>query len=187
MAMISASSTATAQQATPLVPTPSSSASSGFSFKDVLDTINPLQHIPLVSGMYRAATGQSISTTAKLAGDTIYGLALGGGVLGMATALGSSVADTAVQEVSGSGIGGHILSMASSVTGSGGNNSNTPTPLVPTTPSAATLAGVNSLPQQVASAPDFFPAVKNHAVASGQYYHAQIQDIANKALVKMAS
>ncbi|MGQ3031076.1 MAG: hypothetical protein ACT60Q_22290, partial [Ferrovibrionaceae bacterium] len=29
----------------------------GFSFKTVLDTINPLQHIPIVSTIYRELTG----------------------------------------------------------------------------------------------------------------------------------
>ena len=32
-------------------------AGNGFSFHDLLDTINPLQHLPVVSTIYRAITG----------------------------------------------------------------------------------------------------------------------------------
>jgi hypothetical protein len=43
--------------------------------------INPLQHIPIVSSLYRAATGESINPIARIAGDTLYG-----GVFGLASA-----------------------------------------------------------------------------------------------------
>lgn len=45
----------------------------GFSFFDLLDVINPLQHIPVLSTAYRAVTGDEISSGARLAGGTIYG------------------------------------------------------------------------------------------------------------------
>jgi len=51
------------------------------SFGDFLDMINPLQHIPVVSSLYRAATGDSINPISRIAGDAMYG-----GVLGLASA-----------------------------------------------------------------------------------------------------
>ena len=41
------------------------------SFFDFLDIINPLQHIPIVSSLYRAATGES-STAQKPSGNSAY-------------------------------------------------------------------------------------------------------------------
>jgi hypothetical protein len=43
------------------------------SFGDIVDTLNPLQHLPLVGQAYRALTGDSISATAKVTGAAIYG------------------------------------------------------------------------------------------------------------------
>lgn len=40
---------------------------------DLLDVINPLQHIPVVSSIYRAITGDEISAPARIMGDTLYG------------------------------------------------------------------------------------------------------------------
>jgi hypothetical protein len=51
------------------------------SFDDFLDMINPLQHIPLVSSIYRGITGDTISPVARIAGDALYG-----GVMGIASA-----------------------------------------------------------------------------------------------------
>ncbi len=47
------------------------------SFSDLLDTLNPLEHIPALSNIYRAVSGDNISATAKIAGDTLYGAILG--------------------------------------------------------------------------------------------------------------
>lgn len=171
-------------QAVPLVPNPSAS-SSGLSFKDVFDAINPLQHIPVVSGMYRAVTGDNISAGAKLAGDVLYSLALGGGTLAVASSIGTSVADTAVQEVSGSSISSHILHSASSIAG---NNVNAPTPLVPSANPAAVLASMESTTQQQpASVPELFTRDKNPAATAAQYQHAQILNSVDKKLVQIAS
>lgn len=51
------------------------------SFKDIIDTVNPLQHLPIIGSLYRGLTGDTISTTARLAGG-----ALMGGPLGFVTA-----------------------------------------------------------------------------------------------------
>jgi hypothetical protein len=55
-------------------------AKAGFGFSDFVDVINPLQHIPGVSDVYRALTNDQISEDARHAGRTLYGAALGGPV-----------------------------------------------------------------------------------------------------------
>lgn len=54
----------------------------GMSFWDVLDVVNPLQHIPVVNKIYQAITGDTIRTPAKVAGAALFfgpvGLALAG-------------------------------------------------------------------------------------------------------------
>ena len=44
-----------------------------FTFHDFLSILNPLQHIPVVSTIYRAVTGDTIKPAERLVGDTIYG------------------------------------------------------------------------------------------------------------------
>src|SRR5579883_1996384 len=57
-----------------------------FGFHDLLDTINPLQHIPLVSSVYRWLTGDEPGNVARLVGDTLYGgpIGLAAGLFGVA-------------------------------------------------------------------------------------------------------
>jgi hypothetical protein len=83
--------------------TSGSSLDSSFGFADLLDIVNPLQHIPVISTLYRHLTGDKIGTVAKLAGDTLYG-----GVTGLIC----SAADTAMQEVTGKGFGDTVYAMA---------------------------------------------------------------------------
>jgi len=51
------------------------------SFDDFLDMINPLQHIPVVSSIYRAVTGDTINPVSRIVGDVAYG-----GIMGLASA-----------------------------------------------------------------------------------------------------
>lgn len=44
-----------------------------FTFEDFLDLINPLQHIPVVSWIYRAITGDEIGTAPRLIGGALFG------------------------------------------------------------------------------------------------------------------
>lgn len=46
-------------------------------FKDILDTINPLQHLPIVGSVYRYLTGDEPSGGARIAGDALYGGPIG--------------------------------------------------------------------------------------------------------------
>ena len=47
------------------------------SFQDLLDIVNPLQHIPVVSHLYRKLTGQVPSSMSQVIGDGIYGGPIG--------------------------------------------------------------------------------------------------------------
>jgi hypothetical protein len=53
-----------------------------FSFFDLLDIINPLQHIPIVSSIYRNVTGDEIKPAARAIGGFLFG-----GPLGLATGI----------------------------------------------------------------------------------------------------
>ena len=55
-------------------------------FGDILDTINPLQHIPLVDVLYRHITGDTIRPQGKVLGGFLYG-GLVGGAIATASAL----------------------------------------------------------------------------------------------------
>lgn len=69
-------------------------------FSDFIDTINPLQHIPVVAQIYRHLTGDTISPAARVAGGALYG-----GPIGLV----ASVLDAAVAETTGSDIGEHAF------------------------------------------------------------------------------
>ena len=58
----------------------------GPGFRDFLDAINPLQHIPVVSAIYRWLTGDVPGNVPQLAGDTLYGgpVGLAAGLFGLA-------------------------------------------------------------------------------------------------------
>ena len=72
----------------------------GFTFSDFLDIINPLQHIPVVSAVYRAATGDTLDPGARLLGGALFG-----GVGGLVTAIVNAV----VEDETGADIGGNLL------------------------------------------------------------------------------
>ena len=59
---------------------------SSFSFHDVLDALNPLQHIPIVNTIYRWATGDVPGNIARVVGDGLYGgpIGLAAGMLSVA-------------------------------------------------------------------------------------------------------
>mgnify|MGYP003316148390 CR=1 FL=1 len=61
-------------------------AKTDLSFLDILDAVNPLQHIPLISSIYRKVSGDSISDVPKFVGGALYG-----GPIGLVAALGSYI------------------------------------------------------------------------------------------------
>jgi hypothetical protein len=74
----------------------------GFTFGDFLDIINPLQHIPIISTIYRRLTGDTIKPFERLAGDTLYG-GLWGAV--------SSAANIAFEQITGKDFGDTALAL----------------------------------------------------------------------------
>ena len=76
------------------------SSAGDFSFGDFLDIINPLQHIPLVSNLYRAITGDEISPHARVLGDTLFG-----GPSGFV----SAIANVLYEEIAGEDVGETVI------------------------------------------------------------------------------
>jgi hypothetical protein len=74
----------------------------GLTFLDFLDIINPLQHIPIISTIYRHLTGDELSPAARVAGGALYG-----GIIGAAV----SIANVIVEYASGKDMGEHALSL----------------------------------------------------------------------------
>ncbi len=52
---------------------PTAKADKPFSFWDLVDIVNPLQHIPIVSTIYRKITGDEIGSFARVAGGALFG------------------------------------------------------------------------------------------------------------------
>ncbi len=78
-------------------------AAEPFGFGDIIDMVNPLQHIPLVSTVYRYLTNDTIKPVAQVIGGTLYG-----GPLGAAT----SFANVIIKEETGRDIAGNLTALA---------------------------------------------------------------------------
>jgi hypothetical protein len=144
--------------ATPASPAPvASGQQSGLSFHDILSIVNPLQHIPIVSTIYRAITGDTIQPLERIAGDTLYG-----GFWGFV----SSVANVAMQEATGKDFGDTALALvegdddstalASNAPASTTAPTSTPAPTPAPTPTPASVIASSAIPAITAAA---MPAV----------------------------
>ncbi len=102
---------------------PSKPGDPDLTFGEVLDVINPLQHIPLVSTLYRSLTGDTISPAARIVGGALYGGPIGAGVA-MAGAIVEQSAGAPVETLALRGLGleggGEATALASAGTGPGG-------------------------------------------------------------------
>lgn len=78
-----------------------------FSFADILDMVNPLQHLPVIATLYRENTGDAIGPVARLVGGALFGGLLGSVVAGLATA----AANLLVREESGLDMGEHLMAL----------------------------------------------------------------------------
>lgn len=74
----------------------------GLTFADVLDVVNPLQHIPVVSTLYRTFTGDEIAPASRILGGALFG-----GVIG---AIGA-VVNVIVNGLTGRDVGEHVLAI----------------------------------------------------------------------------
>src|SRR6185436_20482977 len=90
-----------------------------FNFGALIDTINPLQHIPIVSTIYRKITGDEMGAPASIAGGALYG-----GVFGFFGALGNEF----LKAVTGQDLGETVLSLLQ------GDDTNTSTAIASSDP-----------------------------------------------------
>lgn len=72
-----------------------------FGFFDLIDMVNPLQHIPIVGTLYRALTGDEIKPIAQIVGGAVFGGAIGAA---------GGIANAIVQSETGKDIGDNALS-----------------------------------------------------------------------------
>ena len=105
-----APSSATAAQQALSEPEPSSRGEGGFKpfgddgfgFLDLIDVINPLQHIPLVGTLYREFTGDEIGALPRIAGSTLFFGPIGAAVSG---------ANVVLETASGKDMGDHVMAL----------------------------------------------------------------------------
>ncbi len=127
-------------------------ADMGSVFDNLLDIVNPLQHLPVVSTLYRASSGDRIGDFEQIAGDTLYG-----GPLGLVT----SLADLAFKEFTGKNIGDTVLAMLTGEDAGAGPTqvaSNSPPPPKPAAASAEKTANLSPAPLAAAAPRQLYPA-----------------------------
>ena len=157
-------STAVALSSSPL-PAPvsagqtSHSSDSDFTFDDLISIVNPLQHLPVASTIYRSLTGDTIKPFERILGDTLYG-----GMWGFA----SAVANVVYQDVTGKDFGQTVLDTAMELVNGGDDDATTASGAQNGTSSAATAASINpdvgTATAQPASLPGMTP---DASVANG--------------------
>ncbi|MDA8230199.1 MAG: hypothetical protein M0006_02550 [Magnetospirillum sp.] len=125
-----------------------------FSFKDLIDIINPLQHLPVISTIYREVTGDEPGAVGRLVGAALYG-----GPLGL---VGEEI-NCAIADKTGKDVGEHAIAAAESAlsgqAGQGGTATATasaaqPVALAaaePPPPVATPQAAVTSVPAATAA------------------------------------
>ncbi len=72
----------------------------GLDFGDLIDVINPLQHIPIISSIYRNITGDEASSGARI---------IGGGLFGGIAGLMSSFFNATIEQETGKDMTGHAV------------------------------------------------------------------------------
>lgn len=71
-----------------------------FGFGDLLDMVNPLQHIPLVGDVYRNITGDEIKPISRIMGGALFGGAAGAG---------TALVNVVIEEETGQDISGNVF------------------------------------------------------------------------------
>jgi hypothetical protein len=144
-----------------ITPTPEKKAPehSGLSFGDLLDVINPLQHIPVISTIYRRITGDTMSPAAEIAGGALYG-----GIIGTV----ASIADVIFAQETGKDFGETVLGWLgfkdkheTQLASTAQKANPTPTPAVPA------RRMVSSIAPQAAIVPRAIPASSLQARPTG--------------------
>ena len=83
-------------------------ATDDFSFDDVIDIVNPLQHLPIIGTLYRKFTGDTLKPMSNIIGGAIFG-----GPLGAV----SSTVNVIIKDRTGKDIAENALSFAGISTG----------------------------------------------------------------------
>ncbi len=73
-------------------------------FGDMLEALNPLQHLPVIGSIYRSVTGATIEPAARVVGGLLFG-GLGGGI--------SSIANALLEGINGKDLGENLIAMVS--------------------------------------------------------------------------
>jgi hypothetical protein len=120
----------------------------GMSFGDLLDIVNPLQHIPDISTIYREITGDEMGLGARMLGGALFG----GGVGLMLGAV-----QAAAEETTGKDIGGNMVAFLKDAVGIG-DDAKDPADNIATAPE-------NAVPAQEAAAPSEADAARAAAIA----------------------
>ncbi|HUK00434.1 MAG TPA: hypothetical protein VLV85_19435 [Stellaceae bacterium] len=128
---------------------------SGFSFRDILDIINPLQHLPIIGSVYRWLTGDRPGAVAQVAGDALYGGPIGAAV---------GFVGTALEDNSGRDVGERVLT---AMFGSHDNPSGTAVaaaaPSAAPASAATAVASATPAPANPPASPLPLPARPDHA------------------------
>ncbi len=74
-----------------------------FGFLDIIDMVNPLQHVPVINIAYRALTQDDIRPISKI---------IGGGIFGGPAGVASGLVDAVLQEETGKDMVGNAVSFA---------------------------------------------------------------------------
>lgn len=127
----------------------------GFTFSDLLDIINPLQHIPVISTIYRKLTGDTIDPASRVLGGALFG-----GPIGAA----SEFVNAVVDETTGKDIGDHILAL---FTGDGDNGGKTAVAAKTSNKSASPETAAATSPQSGTGTADTEVARADLAPAAG--------------------
>lgn len=126
-----------------------SGGAEGF-FGTLIDIVNPLQHIPVISTLYREATGDTLSSIANIVGGGLFG-----GPLGIA----ASMANEVVSAETGTDIGGNVMQQveamaAPSAADPYADSAPVSTALTPDQGQSAWLIAMTGSQQTSAEAPD---------------------------------
>lgn len=156
------------------------------SFGDILDVINPLQHLPIIGTLYRNLTGDTLNPAARVMGGFLYGGVVGGLV---------SVTNAVIEQSSGKDVGDHVMASlgfgegvhpaapvaVATTTGGTATASTTGSPVVPSTAPATNGAAVQ-VAQTTPTPPQTIPQMATpQAAASTTPSAAALQRAATEA------
>jgi hypothetical protein len=140
-----------------------------FTFEDFLDVINPLQHIPIVSWIYRAISGDEIGLAPRLIGGAMLGGPLGVLLAG---------AQACVEDMTGTAKeGGPVVALVRGLFGGDEDKDAAPAPALaaaaPIEPPAEISPAAGAIAAQVVSAAPIAPRPQPVSMPRGWGAHPQ--------------